>query len=59
MKIIDPEELPFDPARAVYPDGEAEPDDPCDSDRSYEVMEGVSKWGGRRGVSRGGRRGVT
>jgi phosphatidylserine/phosphatidylglycerophosphate/cardiolipin synthase-like enzyme len=48
MKIIDPEDLPFDPTRAVFPDGEAEQDDECDSDRSYEVMEGVRNWGGRR-----------
>lgn len=36
MKIVDPEDLPFDPARAQYVDGAAEEDD--DSDRTYEVI---------------------
>jgi phospholipase D1/2 len=36
MKIIDPEDLPFDPARAHYRDGAALDDD--DSDRTHEVL---------------------
>jgi phospholipase D1/2 len=40
MSIIDPEDLPFDPARAQYPDGEAAPDEDDDreDDDSYEAI---------------------
>ena len=38
MAMIDPEDLPFDPSRAQFPDGEAEPDEDEDEDDTHEAM---------------------
>jgi phospholipase D1/2 len=36
MNVVDPEQLPFDPMRAQFDDGQADPDN--DEDRGYEVI---------------------
>jgi phospholipase D1/2 len=45
MSIIDPEDLPFDPARAQYPDGEAAADEDDDGDGDDDSYEAIAEQG--------------